>query len=441
MSTPAAPLSPRFGLVRMTPRDPDQPHRAASPLELFFDLVFVVSVAIASQNLHHLETEGHVASGVGPYLMVFFAIWWAWMNFTWFATSFDTDDWLYRLTTIVQMGGALVLAAGVASAMVDGGFGLVVIGYVIMRFAMVAQWLRAGLSNPEYRATAFRYASGIAGVQVLWVAWWLAVPAGWHLAAFVVLALAELAIPLWAERPNVTPSHPHHVTERYGLFTLILLGESILASANAIIDAIHHSEGLAPLVTIAVTGLVLAAGMWWVYFARPQHERLATLRGSFVFGYVHYVIFAAAGAFSAGIEVAIDHDTHQTDLDAVTAAATTTVPVALFVLGIWFLALRDTLPRWGNVAIVGLSVLICAAALGPHSLVAAAAAMILIVVVLEVTRARRSTASGRAFPGTHSQRYRQPKERAQPQGDPQERSQGDPQENQHQQPQESPRAT
>ncbi|RWZ68738.1 low temperature requirement protein A [Labedella populi] len=370
----------------MTARDPDQPHRTASPLELFFDLVFVVSVAISSQNLHHLESEGHIVSGVGPYLMVFFAIWWAWMNFTWFATSFDTDDWLYRVTTIVQMGGALVLAAGAATAMIDGEFTLVVLGYVVMRLAMVTQWLRAGISSPGHRATALRYAGGIAGLQMLWVAWWLAIPDAWQPIGFLILALVEVIIPLWAERRVATPSHPHHVTERYGLFTLILLGESILASANAIIDAIHHSEEIAPLLTIAVTGLILAAGMWWVYFARPQHERLTTFRGSFVFGYVHYMIFAAAGAFSAGIEVAIDHDTNQADLDAAVAAATTTVPVALFILGIWFLALRDRLPAWANAAVVILAVGLAVSALGPLSLVVAAVIMITIVVVLEVTR-------------------------------------------------------
>jgi low temperature requirement protein LtrA len=390
MSAPA-PLLSRFGLLRMVPRDPSEPNRTASGLELFFDLVFVVSVSIASQNLHHFETEGHVISGLGPYLMVFFAIWWAWMNFTWFASAFDTDDWLYRVTTIVQMAGALVVAAGAGPAMEHGDFGLVVVGYIVMRLAMVTQWLRAAAGSSEFRATALRYAAGIAGVQVLWVIWWLADVDGLQYVGFVALAAAELVIPVWAQRAGFTPSHPHHITERYGLFTLILLGESILASANAIIDAIDHSDELAPLLTIAITGLVLAAGMWWVYFARPQHERLATARGSFTFGYVHYVIFAAAGAFSAGIEVAIDHDTHQTDLAAAEAAATTTAPVALFVLGIWFLALRDLLPRWANVAVVVLGAGIGVSALGPASLVVAAVAMIATVVVLEVTRPRPRT--------------------------------------------------
>ena len=380
------PTESRFGLVPMRPRDPDEPHRSASPLELFFDLVFVVSIAIASSNLHHFESEGHIVDGVGPYLMIFFAIWWAWMNHTWFATSFDTDDWLYRIATILQMGGALLVAAGAEAAMVEGDFGLTIIGYIVMRLVMVGQWLRASAGSVAHRARALRHAAGITVVQALWVVWWLAVPEGARVSGFVVLVLAELAVPVWAARSTATPSHPHHITERYGLFTIILLGESVLASSNAIIDALHHSEQIGALVTIAVTGLALAAGMWWVYFSRSQHDRLATRLGSISFAYVHYVIFAAAGAFSAGIEVAIDYDTHRTDLDGIVAAATTTVPVSLFVLGIWLLALRGGLPRWANIAVPLLAIAIGFAALAPFSLVVAAVVMIGIVVVLETTR-------------------------------------------------------
>lgn len=96
--------APRFHLVPMRPRDPGEEGRTASTLELFFDLVFVVAVSIAAVQLHHALTEGHVLDGIVNYAIVFFAIWWAWMNFTWFATSFDTDDWLYRVLTIGQIG-------------------------------------------------------------------------------------------------------------------------------------------------------------------------------------------------------------------------------------------------------------------------------------------------------------------------------------------------
>ncbi len=98
----------------------------------------MVAIAQAGTALHHAEAEGHFFTGINGYLMVFFAIWWAWMNFTWFATSYDTDGWLYRLTTIVQIGGSLTIAAGVPRMMATGGAGvtLVFTGYVIMRLAM-----------------------------------------------------------------------------------------------------------------------------------------------------------------------------------------------------------------------------------------------------------------------------------------------------------------
>src|SRR5690242_4679178 len=84
---------------RMTARDRDEEHRASTPLELFFDLCFVVAVAQAGGRLVHAIADGHAAHGVAGYLMVFFAIWWAWMNFSWFASAYDTDDVPYRITT------------------------------------------------------------------------------------------------------------------------------------------------------------------------------------------------------------------------------------------------------------------------------------------------------------------------------------------------------
>ena len=100
----------------MEGRDPDEPHRAATPLELFFDLCFVVAVAQAAVALHHELADGHLIEGTVAYLMVFFAIWWAWMGFTWFASAYDTDDVLYRLLTFFQIAGVLVIAAGVPRA-------------------------------------------------------------------------------------------------------------------------------------------------------------------------------------------------------------------------------------------------------------------------------------------------------------------------------------
>jgi low temperature requirement protein LtrA len=379
----------------MVPRRRDEKHRVATPLELFFDLVFVVAVSFASAQLHQSESSEHIASGVGTYLMVFFAIWWAWVNFTWFASAFDTDDWLYRLLTLVQMGGVLVLAAGTVPAMTDSDFTLVTLGYVVMRLALVPQWLRAARSDPDLRPTAMRYAIGVTLVQILWVLR-LALPEEWGTVSFLVLVAAELSVPVVAERVRATPWHPEHIAERYSLFTLIVLGESILASANSIVDAVEHTDHLGSLVVIAVCGLVLAGGMWWVYFHTEHGGVLAGMSSALLFGYGHYVVFAAAGAFSAGIEVAIDHDTHATGLTAATAAATLTVPVAIFLLGSWFLTMRGRLPRGTGIAVVVLSVLIGASALAPASLVVAAVLIAVLVAVLVATSAGSSSAEAKA---------------------------------------------
>ena len=115
MSTTATPSAPaeRSWSRPMLPRSTTEAHRAATPLELLFDLCFVVAVAQAGGRLHHALGENHLAQGVVGYGMVFFAIWWAWMNFTWFASAYDTDDVPYRLLTLLQMAGVLVYAAGV----------------------------------------------------------------------------------------------------------------------------------------------------------------------------------------------------------------------------------------------------------------------------------------------------------------------------------------
>src|SRR3954453_14307360 len=93
----------RGWLTPMRARAADEPHRVSTPLELLFDLCFVIAVAQAEALLHHGLPEQHVGCPVRRCLMVFFAIWGAWMNFTWFASAYDTDDDVYRITTLVQI--------------------------------------------------------------------------------------------------------------------------------------------------------------------------------------------------------------------------------------------------------------------------------------------------------------------------------------------------
>ena len=290
----------------MQPRDPHEAHRVATPLELFFDLVFVVAIASAAAQWHHGLTEGHLGDLVN-FVMVFFAIWWAWMNYTWFASSYDCDDVPYRLLTFAIMVGSLMLAAGIPDLFDDGQSGLVVGGYALMRFAMVAMWLRAAGGHPEGRRTALTYAAGIAAVQALWIARLLLQGETVLKVSFFALVVLELLVPVVAERRGFTPFHPHHIAERYALLTLIVLGEVVLAAVQAVQGALDVGARTG-LLTLVVGGLLIVFSMWWLYFKR-DHAGLfeGTIGSIFLTGYGHYLVFASVAATGAGLAAAVDH--------------------------------------------------------------------------------------------------------------------------------------
>jgi len=354
----------------MVARPPDEEHRSATVLELFFDLCFVVAVAQAAAALHHQVSAGRVGDGVVGYASVFFAIWWAWMNFTWFASAYDTDDVAYRLTTLVQITGALILAAGVPDAIEGRDFAAITLGYVVMRLAMVTQWLRAAGGDPPHRRSSLRFAVGVAAVQAGWVLR-LLLPEGPGQAAFLVLVAAELAVPIWAERAAPTTWHPRHIAERYGLFTLIVLGECVLSSSVAIRSALDEDAALADLATTAAGGLLTVFAMWWLYFSKEAHELLTSLRAGIVWGYGHYLVFASAAAVGAGLAVNVDAVTGHAAVGPRAGAATFTVPVALFLLAVWALQVRPHhLGRWHAAVVPAAAVLVLASTLSPEPILA-----------------------------------------------------------------------
>jgi low temperature requirement protein LtrA len=348
----------------MQARRPDEEHRASTPLELLFDLCFVVAVAQAAVELHHAVAEDHLGAGLLGYLTVFFAIWWAWMNFSWFATAFDTDDVAYRLTTLVQIAGGLVLAAGVPASFERGDFTIITWGYVIMRLAMVVQWLRAAAADAGHRPISVAYAIGITVVQIGWLLR-LLLPDGLLVPAFLVLVVAELAVPALAERRGQPVWHPEHIAERYGLFTLIVLGESVLSATVALEAAFDGAEHPVELITLGVAGLVILFSMWWIYFEQPGHERLTSLKASLRWGYGHYLVFASAAATGAGLAVAVDVDRHVAHVGDLTAALATTVPVAVFVLVLWLLHLDHRRMRRASPAFPVAAALIVATSFTP----------------------------------------------------------------------------
>jgi low temperature requirement protein LtrA len=255
------------------------------------------------------------------------------MNFTWFASAYDTDDVLYRLPTFVQIAGVLVVAAGVPRAFNDMDFRLMLAGYVIMRIALVAQWLRAAREDPSGRAVARRFAIGVGLVQVGWVLRPL-LPTPLDVIGFGVLAVLDLSVPVWAERAGRhTPWHPAHIGERYGLFTIIVLGECVLAASGGVQLALTAGGVSLSLIAVAVGGLLIVLGLWWSYFKHPTEiEREITLGQAITWGYGHYVVFAAIAALGAGLQVAVDA-THETiALSPAGVGLTVAIPVIVYLV-------------------------------------------------------------------------------------------------------------
>ena len=382
-------------LTRMTGRDPDERERVSSPLELLFDLTFVIAVGNAAGYLATSVDGGHLLTGLCAFVMAMFATALAWINFTWFASAFDTDDWLYRILTMVQMIGVVVLALGIPrffeSVTREGSFHGpgVVAGYVVMRIALVAQWIRAGRQSAAERSKARRYAVLIVAAQVCWVVFALLSPP-WVVAGpvFVLLGLLEVAIPVMVERRSVTPWHPAHIAERYGLFTIITLGEAVVGTVASSSLALHR-PGVAgwtwQAVAIVVAGIGLTFAMWWIYFAADVAGRLrGRPAGQFVFGYGHVPLFAAIAATGAGLHVAgarlAAHDGHDA-VGATTALAVVAVPVAVFLVVVWSIRAYLLGSSRGDIALLvaSLAVLVLAVVLAASHVELAACVLVVML--------------------------------------------------------------
>jgi low temperature requirement protein LtrA len=332
----------------MTGRDPDEPHRSATPLELLFDLAFVVTFSQASGQLSHLVAENHLAAGIGGFAFAMFAICWAWINFSWFASAYDTDDWFYRITTMVQMIGVVIVALGIPPlfhSLEEGAYldnSILVAGYVVMRIAMVAQWLRASRQDLVHRRTCLTYAGFIIVAQIGWVA--LAIAHTTFLTAVlvaIVLFAIEMVGPYIAERRvggGGTPWHAHHIAERYGLLTIIALGEGVFGTVTAV-SAVVEAQGWTLEAALLVTaGVGLTFGLWWSYFLMPSGAILHRYRWkAFVWGYGHVVIFAAIAATGAGLHVAAYVIEGAAEIDTVGAVLAVAIPVLILCLSIFAL--------------------------------------------------------------------------------------------------------
>jgi low temperature requirement protein LtrA len=365
---------------RMGGRDPHEAYRVATPLELLFDLTFVISFGVAASQLAHALATGHVASGLIGFGIASFAICWAWTNFSWFASAYDTDDWLFRIVTMIQMIGVVVLAIGMprmfasiaGGAHLDGG--IMVAGYVVMRFALVFQWLRVLRQDPARRTASLTYAALVSLVQLGWIGLVAAAPPlETALLLFCLLALMELAAPIVAERKSGgTPWHAHHIAERHGLFAIIALGEGVVGTVAALSAVVGEHGWTLDAALVCVAGMGLTFGMWWVYYMLPSAPILHRHRGrSFVWAYGQLVIVTSIVATGAGLDVAAYFIEHKAPIAPPAAILAVVVPLSVYLAAIYALYAYlvrsfDTFHVWllsATVAVLALALAAAAAGL------------------------------------------------------------------------------
>jgi low temperature requirement protein LtrA len=279
-------------------------HRHATWLELFFDLVFVVAVAELS---HKLVADTSI-EGFLEFFVLFVPVWWAWVGFTFYATRFESDDAVYRLLWLTAMLGAAAMAVNVGGAF-DGDTAAFAVSYAAVRTVLVVLYLIARRRVPAGRQLSTFLVVGFTPGLALWYgSAFVDEPARFWLwgAAMAIEGL----IPLLGNRVLArTPVHPWHLPERFGLFMIIVLGESVAAVVAGTANTDWHLSSAA----VAAAAFVAAASLWWSYFdfaawaARLgllSSERMGPVARD-IYSYGHFPVVVGLTLLGSGTELAI----------------------------------------------------------------------------------------------------------------------------------------
>lgn len=274
--------------------------RRVTWLELFFDLVFVAVVAQVGAPLADHYTPGAVAR----YGVFLFMTWWAWHGYAIYATRFDAGDGLQRATALLQMVAVIFMAANAEGDLASESSAGFAAAYALMRLILVAEYLRAA-TLPPARRLALEYAAGYGAAAVLWLASAVVpVPARfalWGLGLAVDVGTGVVA----SRHVTAIPPHAAHLPERFGLFTLILLGESIVA----MVAGIQSQAGWSLAAAVpAFSGIALVFALWWSYFegaAGPAERPVTSRRDRRWFecwSYAHVPLYLGVGVIGVGVE-------------------------------------------------------------------------------------------------------------------------------------------
>lgn len=275
---------------------PQRPERRASWLELFFDLVLVAAVASLSSQLH----ADHSIEGLAVFAGLFVPVWWAWWAYTWFSAGFDRDDRGHRIGILTAMVAVAAVASSIGAA-ARGDSDAFVLAYAAFFYVLTGLYVRAWRQVPAARALTARYASGDAAGATLWLAS-LALDESLRPVLWGVAMVVLMGSPLLAARSLSFLSYERsHIAERYGLFTLIVLGESVVVT----VASLEIGSSIEAAVT-AILGFVIAATIWWVYFDRWRSMPAGSIRSGWVWAQGHLLIFASIASAAVGVEFCVE---------------------------------------------------------------------------------------------------------------------------------------
>jgi low temperature requirement protein LtrA len=274
--------------------------RRVTWIELFFDLVFV---AVVAQVGTPLATD-YSFHGLARYAFLLLVIWWAWNGYAVYATRFDADDGPQRVMTMIQMIAVIFMAANAEDGLDSVSSAGFAAAYAVMRLVLVLQYVRAS-AIPAARRLAREHATGFGVAAVVWLASSLT-PAPLRYACWAIALAVDLGTALLTARhTRQLPPHAEHLPERFGLFTLILLGESIVA----IMKGIQAQPDWTPMAAgAALLGIIVIFACWWAYFegARAAQERhIRTARDARLFeiwNYAHLPLYLGLALTAVGFE-------------------------------------------------------------------------------------------------------------------------------------------
>jgi low temperature requirement protein LtrA len=289
----------------------DKGHRQATWLELFFDLAFVISVAALTKML----VANTTLEGLALYTGLFFAVFWAWNQLTWYSTHFDNGDVFFKIIYLGAILSVLILAASI-ERITQGDTKLFIISYVLLQVILATGWVRVFIHRRKLRPFSLVILiNPIIGGIIFLISLLFPIPQQYYIWAVALIVQTSAVYIAWKTKKINIPVHRHHIVERYCLFTIIVMGET-LVSVSVGLSSVPNSDGI----ITAIFGFVIIACIWWTYFNWnfKNIKKFEVLSNLFFFGYGHFFVFLAIAAFGAGLELAIHsavHDGHLTLLE------------------------------------------------------------------------------------------------------------------------------